>query len=62
MTGQSIADLLIKSVHDLGEAQAVVPTEWHQELERQQDLYDRVGARMPKELVYERELLRARLG
>jgi len=45
----------------LDQAQAITPGEWHQELTLQQSLFDLLGERMPKELGYERELLRSRL-
>jgi phosphoenolpyruvate carboxykinase (GTP) len=46
----------------LAEAQAIRPEEWRQELALQDELFARIGERMPKELIYERELLKSRLG
>ncbi|GDY13612.1 phosphoenolpyruvate carboxykinase [GTP] [Planctomycetota bacterium] len=46
----------------LAEAQAIDPVEWTRELDLQKELFDRIGERMPKELYFERELLRSRLG
>ncbi len=46
----------------LAAAQAIIPAEWHAELTLQNELFDRLGERMPKDLLYERELLRSRLG
>jgi phosphoenolpyruvate carboxykinase (GTP) len=46
---------------DLERVQAIIPEEWLQELDSQQSFFDRIGERMPKELGYERELLRSRL-
>ncbi len=46
----------------LQRAQRIDHEEWRQELALQQELFDKLGARMPKELVYERELLKSRLG
>lgn len=46
---------------DLDRAQAIIPKEWMQELDNQQTFFDRIGERMPKELGFERELLRSRL-
>ena len=46
----------------LAEAQAINPVEWHAELALQNDLFNSLGERMPKDLLYERELLRSRLG
>jgi len=45
----------------LQQAQAIIPDEWLQEIDSQQELFDRLGDRMPKELGFERELLRSRL-
>ena len=50
------------SAHQLEEAQHIDAAEWLRELDSQQELFDRLGGRMPKELFYERELLRSRLG
>ncbi len=46
---------------DLAAAQAIVPDEWHREIALQEELFNQIGDRMPKELLYERELLRLRL-
>lgn len=46
----------------LAEAQRIDPVEWHRELDLQSELFDLIGERMPKDLLYERELLRSRLG
>ena len=46
----------------LARAQRIDHDEWRQELALQQELFDKLGARMPKELIYERELLKSRLG
>ncbi len=49
------------STEDLSRAQAIVPDEWRHELTLQQELFDRLGARLPRELTLERELLAKRL-
>ena len=46
----------------LAEALAIDPAEWQQEIELQGELFAKLGERLPKELQYERELLRSRLG
>ena len=46
----------------LAEALAISPDDWRTELELQAELFSKLGERMPKELLYERELLRSRLG
>jgi phosphoenolpyruvate carboxykinase (GTP) len=46
----------------LGEALAINLPEWKQEIDLQGELFAKLGDRMPKELLYERELLRSRLG
>ncbi len=46
----------------LAEAQAINPAEWRIELDLQAELFAKLGERMPKELFYERELLKSRLG
>jgi phosphoenolpyruvate carboxykinase (GTP) len=43
------------------EIQAICPEEWRRELGLQQELFDRLGDRLPRELVLERELLERRL-
>jgi len=43
-------------------AQRIDNDEWRHELDLQSELFERLSSRMPKELVYERELLRSRLG
>jgi phosphoenolpyruvate carboxykinase (GTP) len=43
-------------------AQRIDHDEWRRELDLQEELFLKLGARMPKELGYERELLRSRLG
>ena len=43
-------------------AQRIDLNEWRNELTLQEELFERLANRMPKELVYERELLRSRLG
>ncbi len=45
----------------LEEIQAIKPEEWRRELGLQQELFDRLGSRLPRELVLERELLERRL-
>ncbi len=50
------------SLHRFEEAQHIDPAEWAAEIDSQQPLFDQLGARLPKELHYERELLRSRLG
>jgi phosphoenolpyruvate carboxykinase (GTP) len=45
----------------LAEALAIDPAEWQQEIELQGELFAKLGERLPKELQYERELLRSRL-
>ncbi len=45
----------------LAEVQAIRPEEWHRELDLQAELFARLGDRLPKELHYERELLKSRL-
>ncbi|HEX3135100.1 MAG TPA: phosphoenolpyruvate carboxykinase (GTP) [Planctomycetota bacterium] len=42
-------------------AQRIDGEEWRHELDLQSELFERLANRMPKELVYERELLRSRL-
>ena len=44
------------------DAQRIDLEEWRNELTLQEELFERLANRMPKELVYERELLRSRLG
>jgi phosphoenolpyruvate carboxykinase (GTP) len=46
----------------LDQAQRIDHAEWERELAMQEELFTLLGARMPKELGYERELLRSRLG
>ena len=46
----------------LAEAQAIDMAAWREELELQGELFAKLGERLPKELQYERELLRSRLG
>ncbi len=46
----------------LDQAQRIDHQEWERELAIQEELFTLLGARMPKELGYERELLRSRLG
>ncbi len=46
----------------LADALAVNGDEWRRELELQDDLFTRLGTRMPRELLFERELLKSRLG
>jgi phosphoenolpyruvate carboxykinase (GTP) len=43
-------------------AQRIDGEEWRHELDLQSSLFEQLSNRMPKELVYERELLRSRLG
>ena len=43
-------------------AQRIDNDEWRQELVLQEELFEKLSSRMPKELVYERELLKSRLG
>jgi phosphoenolpyruvate carboxykinase (GTP) len=47
---------------EFANAQRIDGEEWRHELELQTELFERLSNRMPKELVYERELLRSRLG
>ena len=44
------------------QAQHIDSEEWRHELDLQSSLFEQLSNRMPKELVYERELLRSRLG
>ncbi len=46
----------------LAEALAITPAEWRIELDLQAELFATLGERLPKELFYERELLKSRLG
>ena len=46
----------------LAEALAINTSEWRTELELQAELFAKLGERLPKELFYERELLKSRLG
>ena len=46
----------------LAEALSINLPEWKQEIDLQGELFAKLGERMPKELNYERELLRSRLG
>ena len=46
----------------LAEALAISTDDWRTELDLQAELFSKLGERMPKELLYERELLRSRLG
>ncbi len=45
----------------LAEVQAIHPHEWRRELELQQQLFTKLGSRLPRELALERELLERRL-
>jgi phosphoenolpyruvate carboxykinase (GTP) len=45
----------------LEEAQRISIEEWHRELLLQEELFVKLYARMPKELVFQRALLTARL-
>jgi phosphoenolpyruvate carboxykinase (GTP) len=47
---------------DFATAQRIDGEEWRHELDLQTELFERLSNRMPKELIYERELLRSRLG
>jgi phosphoenolpyruvate carboxykinase (GTP) len=47
---------------DFATAQRIDGEEWRRELDLQMELFERLSNRMPKELIYERELLRSRLG
>jgi len=42
---------------DFDEVQKIDPAEWQLELESQKELFEKLGSRMPKELLLERELL-----
>jgi len=44
------------------QAQHIDSEEWRQEIDLQSSLFEQLSNRMPKELVYERQLLRSRLG
>ena len=46
----------------LAEVQAIRPDEWRRELASQEEFFTRLGEHMPKELLYERELLKSRIG
>jgi phosphoenolpyruvate carboxykinase (GTP) len=46
---------------DFEALQKIDPAEWSKELESQQELFAKLGDRMPKELVDERERLLARI-
>jgi phosphoenolpyruvate carboxykinase (GTP) len=45
----------------LERAQAIIPEEWHRELLLQEELYMKLYSHMPKELVFQRQLLTSRL-
>ena len=45
----------------LEQAQTIVPEEWHRELLLQEELYMKLYSHMPKELVFQRQLLTSRL-
>jgi len=45
----------------LAEAQSIVPEEWYRELLLQEELYLKLYSHLPKELVFQRELLTSRL-
>ena len=45
----------------LEQAQSIVPEEWHRELLLQEDLFMKLYSQMPKELVFQQELLTSRL-
>jgi phosphoenolpyruvate carboxykinase (GTP) len=45
----------------LAKAQSIVPDEWRNELHMQDELFMKLHATLPKELIFERELLAARL-
>ncbi len=45
----------------LEQAQSIVPEEWQRELQLQEDLFNKIGPRMPKELLFQKELLTSRL-
>jgi phosphoenolpyruvate carboxykinase (GTP) len=45
----------------LAEAQAIVPEEWYRELLLQEEVYLKLYSHLPKELVFQRELLTSRL-
>ncbi len=45
----------------LEQAQSIVPEEWHRELLSQDDLFTKLHSHMPKELVFQKELLTSRL-
>jgi phosphoenolpyruvate carboxykinase (GTP) len=45
----------------LAQAQEIVTEEWHRELLLQEELYMRIYSHMPKELVFQRQLLTSRL-
>ncbi len=62
LDGINLAGLTNYTCENLAAAQAINPAEWHAELMLQNELFDRLGERMPKDLLYERELLRSRLG
>ena len=49
-------------IANLAKIQAIDKAEWDRELELQSELFQHLGDRMPKPLIYERELLKARLG
>jgi len=42
-------------------AQSVVPAEWQQEVVSQEELFIKLHATLPKELIFQKELLVARL-
>jgi phosphoenolpyruvate carboxykinase (GTP) len=43
------------------EVQKIIPAEWHRELLLQDELFMKLYSHLPKELVFQRELLIARL-
>ncbi|MGC1479147.1 MAG: phosphoenolpyruvate carboxykinase domain-containing protein, partial [Chthoniobacterales bacterium] len=46
---------------DFAELQTIDPEEWHRELVLQDELFMRLYSHLPKELVFQRELLISRL-
>jgi phosphoenolpyruvate carboxykinase (GTP) len=46
---------------DFEELQKIVPAEWHRELVLQDELFMKLYSHLPKELIFQRELLISRL-
>ena len=53
--------LTYKTTQRLEQAQAIYEEEWRREIMMQDELFMKLHARLPKELIFQRELLLARL-